>query len=238
MNPPKLELIEGIYVVRDDLIPGGTKQRVIPQLLYPEGHKNGADTLMGAGEFVYASPAYGYAQVALAYSCKAIGKRATIFTAKRKVLHPLTRKARQAGAKIVLVSPGYLSNVQAKARQYCKFTGATYLPFGLDDERFVTAIAKVALEVKLEPEEVWTVAGSGVLTRALQIRWPKAKFFAVQIGKEPDVGRAKLFKAPEKFEEDAKVRPPFPSCLNYDAKAWRFIKKYAGKNALFWNVAG
>ncbi|MFQ5716351.1 MAG: hypothetical protein ACE5GQ_04555 [Nitrospinales bacterium] len=226
MNPPKLEFIEGIYVVRDDLIPGGTKQRVIPQLL------------MGADEFVYASPAYGYAQVALACSCKAIGKRTTIFTAKRKILHPLTRKARRAGAKIVLVSPGYLSNVQAKARQYCKFTGATYLPFGLDDAPFIKALADVAQQVDFEPDEVWTVAGSGVLIRALQIRWPKAKFFAVRIGKEPDVGRAKLFRAPEKFEEDAKIKPPFPSCSNYDAKAWRFVKQYAGKNALFWNVAG
>ena len=226
MNLPKVELIDGVQVVRDDLIPGGTKQRVIPGLL------------SGADEFVYASPAYGYAQVALAYSCQSIGKQATIFTAKRNKLHPLTLKAKQAGAKVVFVKPGYLSNVQAKARAYCEFIGACYLPFGLDDERFVQAIADVARQVKQNPSEVWTVSGSGVLTRALQIRWPNAKFFAVQIGKDPKVGRAVLYKAPEKFEEDAKVRPPFPSCLNYDAKAWRFIKQYAGKNALFWNVAG
>ena len=162
MNLPKVELIEGVHVVRDDLIPGGTKQRVIPKLL------------SGSDEFVYASPAYGYAQVALAYSCKSIGKRATIFTAKRNNLHPLTIKAKQAGAKVVFVKPGYLPNVQAKARAYCEFTGACYLPFGLDDERFVQAIADIAKQVTLEPDEIWTVAGSGVLTRALQIRWPSA----------------------------------------------------------------
>jgi hypothetical protein len=46
-----------------------------------------------------------------------------------------------------------------------------------------------------------------------------------------------LYAAPEKFEQDAKVKPPFPSCSNYDAKAWRFIQEYARPGALFWNVA-
>ena len=31
--------------------------------------------------------------------------------------------------------------------------------------------------------------------------------------------------------------PPFPSCSNYDATAWRFVKAYARQGALFWNVA-
>lgn len=31
--------------------------------------------------------------------------------------------------------------------------------------------------------------------------------------------------------------PPFPSLSEYDAKVWRFIKQYASKGALFWNVA-
>ena len=223
---PKIEMFDGVHVVRDDLIPGGTKQRVIP------------DLLSGADEFVYASPVYGYAQVALAHACKAMGKKATIFTAKRKHPHPLTIKAMKAGAKFVFIKPGYLSNVQSKCRQYCEYSGATYLPFGLDNARFVDAITEVARQVDFEPREVWTVAGSGVLSRALQKRWSKAKFFAVQIGKEPKVGRAELLKAPEKFEADAKIKPPFPSASNYDAKAWRFIKQYAGGDALFWNVAG
>lgn len=79
-------------------------------------------------EFVDASPAYGYAQLALAYSCSDCGKRATIFTAKRNKPHPLTLAAKQAGARIVMVPRGYLSNVQAKARQYAPLVGAAYVP--------------------------------------------------------------------------------------------------------------
>ena len=55
---PVIVTVEGIHVVRDDHIPGGTKRRVLEPLV-----AKSAGT-----EFVYASPAYGYAQIALAYS--------------------------------------------------------------------------------------------------------------------------------------------------------------------------
>src|SRR5262245_53983294 len=120
MSPPVLQEHGSVLVLRDDLLPGGTKRRV-------------ASLLLAHGEeFVYASPACGYAQVALAYACTDMGKQATIFTAQRSVLHPRTQEARQQGAKVVLVRTGYLTNVQAKARAYAALTGATFLPFGFD----------------------------------------------------------------------------------------------------------
>lgn len=225
MLPPlTIERIGRVDVVRDDRVPGGTKQRALVRLL---AH----DT-----EYVYASPAYGYAQMALAYAASAIGAAATIFTAKRDTIHPRTAQAKAAGAKIVLIPYGYLSNVQAKARAYAAATGATLLPFGLNTPAFIAALAAVAADVPSTPAEVWTVAGSGVLTRALQQAWPSATFHAIQIGKPPDVGRARLYIAPERYEDVAQQPPPFPSCSNYDAKAWRFIQQHASDGALFWNV--
>jgi len=217
--------IDGLQVVRDDLITGGTKRRVIDRIFRAED------------EYVYASPAAGYAQVALAHGAAAAGKRATIFVARRAQWHARTKEAQAAGATIVQVEHGYLSNVQAKARAYANATGARLLPFGFDCAEVRTALAEIALSLPITPREVWTVAGSGTLTRALQIAWPRAAFHAVQIGKAPTIGRAKLWIAPEKFEENAKEPPPFPSCSNYDAKAWRFIKGNARPGALFWNVA-
>ena len=188
-------------------------------------------------EYVYASPAYGYAQVALAYACKAMGKRATVFTAQRKVMHPRTAEAAAVGAKIVMVPCGYLNVVQARAASYAAETGATLLPFGLDLPPLQQSLVEVAKGLQLQPTVVWTVAGSGMLTRSLQMAWPDAKFFAVQVGRVPKSGKAKVLVAKEKFEEDAKIPPPFPSCSNYDAKAWKFIQALASKGALFWNVA-
>jgi hypothetical protein len=221
-----IEEVEGITVVRDDLVPGGTKARILPLLM------NGSEE-----EYVYASPVYGYAQVALAHAAIATGKRATIFCAQRSERYPLTLEAERMGARIVEVPVGYMSVVRARARSYCAISGATFLPFGLDTVEFISALAYFALSLPVMPTEVWTVAGSGVLTRALQLAWPCAQFHAVQIGAVPDAGRAFLTVAPERFEQDAKAPPPFPSCTNYDAKAWQFIKTQASPGALFWNVA-
>jgi hypothetical protein len=128
--------------------------------------------------------------------------------------------------------------VRARAREYCAVSGAHLLPFGLDAPAFIDALATLACGLPVRPREVWTVAGSGVLTRALQQAWPTAAFHAVRVGAVPNVGRAAIYEAPERFEAPAVVRPPFPSCDNYDAKAWRFIRAHARPGALFWNVAG
>lgn len=226
-----LQRVGMLQVVRDDLMPGGTKARAL-SVLFDMEHR----------EYVYASPVQGYAQVALSYCAKAAGCYAHIFCAARRQRHPRTEEAAALGAVIDELRPGYLSQVQAAAKAYVARTPeAKLLPFGLDDEAFVEALAEVGRSVArrlfVQPPEVWTVAGSGVLSRALQRVWAEADFHAVQVGHAPDVGRAVLHRAPERFEDDAKLPPPFPSCSNYDAKAWRFISQHAKPHALFWNVA-
>lgn len=225
MNKPVIEKQGKVLVLRDDLIQGGTKRRVLPGLL------------TGATEFVYASPVYGYAQIALAHACREAGYQATVFVAKRNELHPRTKEAVKAGAKVVQVPYGYLSNVQAKARAYAETMGAKLMPFGIDTPEMAAGLRRVAESACIEPREVWTVAGSGTLSRALQSVWPSARFYAVRIGPAIEGMRAEVLQAPEKFEQDANIKPPFPSCSNYDAKAWRFIQQRASEGALFWNVA-
>ena len=74
--PPIVEMHEGIYVVRDDLLEGGSKTRFIQSLVrdFP------------GNEMVYgSSPATGYAQIALARVCSHFNKKCTLFMAKRKL---------------------------------------------------------------------------------------------------------------------------------------------------------
>ena len=120
MTKPQVIERDGVFVVRDDLFPGGTKARFLPVLF------NGVD------EVVYASPAEGGAQTALAAVAAQFGKRATIFVARRVQLHPRTLMAKGLGAQIVQVSPGYLNVVQARAREYSQEVGARFAPFGFD----------------------------------------------------------------------------------------------------------
>lgn len=225
---PLVESHNGFNVVRDDLLPGGTKMRFILPMMEARPER----------EFVYASPAFGYAQVALAHCAALAGRRATVFTAKRKVAHPLTVMASRAGARVVMVPHGYLSNVQAKARMYAERAGAYLVPFGVEIPEAMTALVAVARAMPT-PCEVWSVAGSGVLTRSLQAAWPSASFHAVMIGKaDSDIGRARRYVSPLKFEQETRASVPFPSSRWYDAKAWEFVRQHASPGALFWNVGG
>ena len=107
-TPVPLPLIvehEGVLVVRDDLLPGGTKARFLDIIFE------------GADEVVYASPAEGGAQTALATVARQLGKRATIFVARRAKPHPRTIEAANLGASVVSVDPGYLSLTPSLRRQ-------------------------------------------------------------------------------------------------------------------------
>lgn len=229
--PVHIEQVGHVSVVRDDLIPGGSKQRILAPLMEQLAES-------GYREFVFGGPAEGYAQLALAYAAAETGLRSCYFVAQRKTLHPNTEKAHAAGCRIVQVPHGRLNVVQARARSYCAATGAYFFPLGFSTPEFeamLTSEVCEALSGQSFPE-VWCVAGSGLLSRCLQRAVPGAQHYAVRIGFEPKVGAARLLVAPETFSETARVPPPFPSSANYDAKAWQFVAASAQPGALFWNV--
>jgi len=235
--PPVVVEHEGIFVVRDDLLEGGTKRRIAHLVL------NGKE------DYAYASTVHGYAQLALAYACRDNGKKLTLFVAKRPKSgrHPLTATAVSLGANVVEVWPQpRLSYIQAEARRYAEESPSTrhLVPFGLATREVLEALAEIARQVPAEnglapPTEVWTAAGSGTLSRALQLAWPDADFHAVAVeAKDPDVGRAELHFAEGSFSRPAKLLPPFPTVKNYDGYCWAWIKRLARPGAWFWNCGG
>ncbi|XAI96327.1 DNA modification methylase [Microcystis phage Mae-JY30] len=230
LPPPTVVEHDGIHVVRDDLIGGGTKARYIVRLFDD------------AEEVVYATPAEGGAQTALAWAARELGKRATLFVAKRAQPHPRALMAKRLGATVWQVSPGYLTVVQKRARDYCAATGATLAPFGVDMPEAIAAIADAARATGLEPDEVWCASGSGVLARGLSAAWPQARRHVVQVGRtlsEGDVAGATIHVHPLAFGQAAKAKPPFPSDPHYDAKAWEIAKaRHRAGLVVFWNVTG
>lgn len=230
MSAPIVRIHDGIFVVRDDLFHGGTKARFLSVLFE------------GVDEVVYATPAEGGAQTALAHTAAALGKRATIFVAKRKVPHDRALEAKRVGAKVMQVPHGYLSNVQSKAKEYCRRTGAKLVPFGVDLPEAIATIAAAAISTELKPDEVWCAAGSGVLARSLAKAFPDADRHVVQVGRAltpEEVAGATIHEAGLPFGRALKEKPPFPSCPHYDAKAWRVCKAQHGDGqVLFWNVTG
>jgi len=231
---PVIEEHEGFLVVRDDLIGGGSKMRFADYLISSQPEIE---------EWVYgSSPATGYAQISLAHLCKRYNKTAVIFMADRAIekRHPYQIEAIQQGADMRWVPNGMLSVTEKRARDYVAEKPETrkLLPIGVEHPTVLASIIRVARSLDRNPKEVWSVGSSGTLTRGLQLAWPETEFHCVLVGHKGDYGRAKTYKCDIKFDKPVKEKnaPPFPSAPTYDAKAWEFMRKYASRGALFWNV--
>ena len=227
---PVIKEYDGIKVVRDDKLDGGTKRRAFYTYVKSTDYE----------EYVYASPRQGYAQLSLAYACKDLNRKCTVTVPQGK-RYWLTDEAEELGCNIIEVQMGFLTNIQAKAKKYTLDNEAHLIPFGGDHPIIVEAMKRTALSLGVNPKEVWTVMSSGVLSRGLQAAWPNAEVHGVKIGHNTtkrEQGRAETYKSKYKFQQECKEdeRPPFPSSLTYDRKAWGFIKEYASNGALFWNV--
>lgn len=229
-----IEKHNGINVLRDDLLNGGTKSILMPTLI-----TNDFD------EYVYASPVYGGFQIALSAYCKSVNKKATIFCAKRKILHPNTLKCIEYGANIIEVPYGYLTVVEKHSRDYCEITGAKKLVFGANTEECKNIISNRVKDVinnlGVEPDEIWCAIGSGTLVESILNATTTAKVFGVQVGQEynlrPD--RLTVLTYHKQFDKKSNTISPFPSMPNYDLKAWEYLNNLRdnrNKNILFWNV--
>ena len=241
---PKLviEEHEGFYVVRDDLLEGGSKRRFADRLIREEMSE-------GANEFVYGGcPANGYAQMSITLQAKAYGAKATFFMAKRNMenLHEYQKKALEYGADIRWVPNGMLQVTKKRALDYYNEdpVNRRLLQLGLDDNRVREDIRDLAKTIEtdynINLSEIWSVGSSGTLTRGLQMAFPNKDVNVVSVGHKmrEGVGRAKLYLSKYKFTQEVKEedKPPFPSVPTYDAKAWPVMRKYAKKGSLFWNV--
>lgn len=232
---PVLEEHGNVIVVRDDLVPGGSKMRFLPHLV------------QDAKEIVFGGPFCGGAPYALSVWGKRTGTKITLFYAKRKELHERQKAALKNGATIYQVPFGYMSNVQAKAKAYARDHGALFLPLGFDVPQasapFIEQMRRVARTVG-KIDQVWAATGSGMLARCLAEAFYPTQVHGVIVGlrsrneKQKFGTNVELHEAPYDFAKSAKGRAPFPSCGNYDRKAWEMCSSMSQGKVLFWNVLG
>ncbi len=244
-NPaPVIELIEGIHVVRDDLLTAGSKARGLDYLIgHSPAHRDVEVWVYGS------SPAHGYAQISLPVVCQKYGKKAVIFMADRdkSKLHRCQLKGLELGGDYRWVPNGMLSVTQKRASDYVAESPHTrsLLPLGGSHASMVYCLAKVARALPIIPDYVWSICSSGTLSRSLQAAWPSAEVHAVTVGHKPtedERGRAILHPSRLAFNKECPVaeRPPFPSVPEYDAKCWSILKIWRNDNpngsVLLWNV--
>ena len=243
-----LDFRREISVLRDDLLPAGTKQRAVLPFL---------EELMkeGVRKVTYASPFAGFAQVALAYGCHALGLECTLYcerdpTQPKIKPHAFTTLAESWGAQI------HLRDSLLAAEHCAECDGAYKIPLGFQcrqfQQHFQTAVAEIFQKLMRNPgplpRVVWLPLGSGTLARAVHnIAPPELQLCCVDVRVLPPgdlriqnlraMKRIQYFAAEEEFAEAARNLPPIPSNVHYDAKLWRFLQQHASHGDLWWNVA-
>lgn len=238
-----------VVVAREDVLPGGTKQRAIGPYLVDAMDR-------GVSSFVYASPAPGFAQVALAYTSRLLGAECVLFCELLDGdFHEFSLLAQSYGARIHASASLYDAEEEAEA--FCGDDERMLkLPLGFGCTEYTSHLrqaltrewANVVAELGTTPRRLWLPVGSATLATAFRQVLPKTvELHCVdvrileesderikQLGELPGVV---LYRSDQEFLEAATTPPPFPSNAFYDAKLWPLIREHAADGDVWWNVA-
>ncbi|MBC7741809.1 MAG: hypothetical protein H7061_06415 [Bdellovibrionaceae bacterium] len=243
-----------IHVVREDLLPGGTKQRAIIPFLQDLQKNN-------YNEFIYASPFCGFAQVALAYAGKHLGKKITIFceTIKNKegddAFHEMSLLAQSLGAH--LIASANLTEAETLATEHVELNMTAFkIPLGFNHPAFILHYAKALADqyrilcdkLQFTPRALWLPIGSGTLAQLFRkVLSPETLINCVDVGVLPaadqriasihHMDNINFYRTDLQFHEECTMTPPLPSNKFYDAKVWQYIEQYGQHNDVWWNVA-
>ena len=239
-----------VFIVRDDLLPGGTKQRGLVGALEDF-------TARGKTHFVYVSPFCGYAQLALSYLCREMNLTCELFCErdprlKGQQAHEYTLQAELWGAKVHLVES--LAEGARKAAQCVEKDKESFeIPLGFDCEEFfhhycqalTVQWERILMQLPQRPATLWVSVGSGTLLRCFQkvLKSSATQICGVNVhvlrDEDPRISQlsgAQLYSAPHKFAEPTGASLGFPSNCFYDAKVIPFLQENAKAGDVFWNV--
>lgn len=229
---------EGIKVVREDLVlKGGTKTRAAEFLI----------SSIKKSTLVYVVPRVGHAGVAIMELAKLYNKEVIFFMPACKEISDNQSFIISMGPKKVEFERiAAMPNLNRLAKKYAEQNGYEFLPFGLNHPYTIAGFVRTCeniLKNYNEPEEMWSVVSTGVLTRGLQIGFSNTKMKGVAVArnmKNGELGRTEIIseKLPFLTNEKEFNLPPFNTVPCYDGKAWKYIPKNTNNDVWFWNVAG
>lgn len=165
-------------------------------------------------------------------------------------------RAKHLGAEVHPVPGGRITISFARAREYVEAEGGVMLPFGLECQEAVQAVAEEARRLPDEAICGGTVVlscGSGTTLAGLLrgIGDAPQRFVGVSAGRSIKAihhtlrrhGRVPdsvcLIEAPWNYAHRLDTDCPFPAHPNYDLKAWAYLRKRIAKMPqpiLFWNI--
>lgn len=245
-----------LIVIRDDLLCGGTKSRIVRDYLIE-------DIGLHYSEYVYVSNPYGGAQIALAETIKNLNEEmaqqqqqrsftAVIFCeGEEEIGSPQIEAAKQLGAHYVFgrLAFGNAHYYVAQTKNH-----AVLLENGFRTPSNTIRLAQQMSSIREQFgifNQAFCAVASGLLIESMQMADLAQEYYGVCVFGRPPHGMemrhrqhvnaiipALPFDSIPRTDDDL---PPFPSALRYDAKVWRVMsetkKMKSGKRRiLLWNV--
>jgi 1-aminocyclopropane-1-carboxylate deaminase/D-cysteine desulfhydrase-like pyridoxal-dependent ACC family enzyme len=169
---------------------------------------------------------------------------------------PSIAKAQRLGAQVLALRGNHVSICYSQARVRVQALGGHMLPFGLECEHSVTAIAQEASRVPVDllGGTLVLCCGSGVTLAGLLagLQHFPDRIVGISSGRSVLKIRACLTRylssvpkcvevipARMPYDQTPNLKCPFPSHPNYDLKAWEFVVANIEKlkpPVLFWNI--
>lgn len=170
---------------------------------------------------------------------------------------PQLREAQMLGAELLPLKPNHIDVCFGQTRRTVISRGGIMLPFGLESEEAVEAVAEEASRTPAEVTRAGTLllcCGSGVtlagLLRGLKVR--PGRVVGVSSGRStqriqrcleryinPLPTGLQLVPAFAPYAAESSASCPFPAHRNYDRKAWQYLAEHIDEYPepiLFWNI--
>jgi hypothetical protein len=189
-----------VSVVREDLLPGGTEQRVLLERIAEELEKRPPSSKRGTDEpieFVCTCAPGSVMQLALATAAAHRGVLCTLFVQRLRERHPLTNAAEALGATIRQVGLASKQNdawvIEAVAQSYvkrrnrcsphsCVLVGSTDVLLSAAS-RVLSCLIPPSVR---PPSYLWVSGDSVMVARALAVHWPHTRMVVtIPEGTEP-----------------------------------------------------
>lgn len=236
---------EGVLVIRDDLIPGnlGSKARYAEAMMSEVKEKY----------LFYAMVPQGQALKVLAATAKRHNKIVIAIAPLRNEPTECHKEAMEHGAIMLFYQTGGMAGARKRCRDVIREQlggKGLYIPAGVKHPLIIAGFAKscLAINEKYKPDVVISVASTMVMNHGIQLGFPQADIFAIQVAgnsaskKWP--GRATIIEHDQPFNDCVRkeFRPPFNCIDTYDSKGWIYALEYKKANpdkvVMFWCVAG
>lgn len=241
---------DGFNIVRDDVLFGGTKERLLNDEDFLQKMKDDTEkykTIMYTGNYGYGLVVAGMLAKKLNKKCKCVVNKVYMNCIRisqedweKSIVY---KKLKELEVEIVysknwkdLISMG----------KELKNKDVYWLPLGLDSEISSDCLSKnisKSFETKSNVKNIWVVAGTGCLAESLCKAFPLSNINCIILarGKKYEYVRKRLqkFKNARLYNVNNIITydTPYPSVEGYDKYSWTFAKRYGNKGDYIWNTA-